>query len=235
MRAAEQSVNQRILVVEDDARIADLILKNLEAAGYECHRSPDGGRALADFARLRPALILLDLGLAGLDGLEVTRRIRKESEVPILMVTARTGESDKLLGLELGADDYVTKPFSVAEIVARVRALLRRTGGAHPERVLELGGLRIDPARRIVERDGERVPLTTLEFDLLYFLASRPGWVFSREALLEHVWGSDRVVDDRSIDSLVSRVRRKLEPDASKPRFLQTVWGAGYRFSESES
>ncbi len=231
----EQRLNPRILVVEDDARIADLIVRNLAAVGYECHRAADGAQALAEFARLKPALLLLDLGLAGLDGLEVTRRIRKESDVPILMVTARTSESDKLLGLELGADDYVTKPFSVAELVARVRALLRRASGAVIGRTLELRHLTIDPARRVVERGGQPVPLTTLEFDLLYFLASRPGWVYSREALMEHVWGSDRLVDDRSIDSLVSRVRRKLEPDSTKPQFIETVWGAGYRFSESEA
>ena len=225
-------MKQRILVVEDDPRIADLIAKNLDAVGYECHQSPDGGRALADFARLNPALVVLDLGLVGLDGLEVARRIRKDSDVPILMVTARSGESDKLLGLEVGADDYVTKPFSTAELVARVRALLRRSSGTLRERPIEVGDLRIDPARRAVEREGRPVPLTTLEFDLLYFLASRPGRVFSREALLEHVWGSDRVIDDRSIDSLVSRVRHKLERDPSKPVYVQTVWGAGYRFSE---
>jgi DNA-binding response OmpR family regulator len=225
-------VTQRILIVEDDPRIADLVVKNLEAAGFECAVSADGGQALADFARLRPALVVLDLGLPGMDGLQVARRIRRDSDVPILMMTARSGESDKLLGLEIGADDYVTKPFSTAELVARVRALLRRSSGTPRERVLELGGLRIDPARRTVERGGELVPLTTLEFDLLYFLASRPGRVFSREALMEQVWGSDRVVDDRSIDSLVSRVRHKLEPDPSKPRYVQTVWGAGYRFPE---
>jgi len=222
----------KVLVVEDDARIADLIAKNLEAAGYECHQAVDGGRALAEFARLKPALVVLDLGLAGMDGLEVTRRIRKDSDVPILMVTARSSEGDKLLGLELGADDYVTKPFSTAELTARVRALLRRSSGTLTDRVLELGALRIDPARRSLEREGEPVPLTTLEFDLLYFLASRPGRVFSREALMEQDWGSDRVVDDRSIDSLISRVRRKLERDPSNPSYLQTVWGAGYRFAE---
>ena len=177
--------------------------------------------------------MVLDLGLPGLDGLEVTRRIRRDSDVPILVVTARSAEADKLLGLELGADDYVTKPFSTAELIARVRALLRRSSGTLTERVIELGRLRIDPGRRSAERDGRTVPLTTLEFALLYFLASRPGRVFSREALMEHVWGSDRVVDDRSIDSLVSRVRRKLEQDPAHPVYLQTVWGAGYRFSES--
>jgi two-component system response regulator VicR len=226
-------VKQRILIVEDDSRIADLIAKNLEAVGYECHAAPDGGRALADHDRLRPALIILDLGLAGVDGLEVARRVRKQSDAPILMVTARSGESDKILGLEVGADDYVTKPFSTAELVARVRALLRRSSGTLRERALEQGDLKIDPARRVVERDGRPVRLTTLEFDLLYFMASRPGRVFSRESLMEHVWGSDRVVDGRSIDSLVSRLRQKLEPDPSQPAYVQTVWGAGYRFSEN--
>jgi DNA-binding response OmpR family regulator len=228
-------LRQRILVIEDDARIADVVAKNLEAVGFECHASPDGGRGLADFARLKPALVVLDLGLPGLDGIEVMRRLRTDSDVPILIVTARSSESDKLLGLEIGADDYVTKPFSTAELVARVRALLRRSSGALTERVLEIEGLRIDPGRRTVERYGQPVALTTLEFDLLHFLASRPGRVFSREALMEHVWGSDRVVDDRSIDSLVSRVRRKLEGDSSQPRYLQTVWGAGYRFTEPSS
>ena len=228
-------MSQRILVVEDDARIADLIAKNLEAVGYECHGVADGGQALSEVARLRPALVVLDLGLPGLDGVEVTRRIRRDNDVPILMVTARSGEGDKLLGLEVGADDYITKPFSTAELVARVRALLRRSTGTVTERVLELGDLRIDPARRVVERGGETLPITTLEFDLLYFLAARPGRVFTREALMEHVWGVDRVVDDRSIDSLISRVRRKLETDPSQPRWLQTVWGAGYRFAEAAS
>jgi len=228
-------VSQRILVVEDDARIADLIAKNLEAVGYECHAVSDGGLSLSEVARLRPALVVLDLGLPGLDGVEVTRRIRRDNDVPILMVTARSGEGDKLLGLEVGADDYITKPFSTAELVARVRALLRRSTGTVTERVLELGDLRIDPARRVVERGGETLPITTLEFDLLYFLAARPGRVFTREALMEHVWGVDRVVDDRSIDSLISRVRRKLERDPSQPRWLQTVWGAGYRFAEAAS
>lgn len=225
-------MKERILVVEDDGRIADLIVKNLEAAGYECRRSSDGGHALAEVERSHPSLVVLDLGLAGIDGLEVARRLRRNSDVPILMVTARSSESDKLLGLEIGADDYVTKPFSTAELTARVRALLRRSSGTLRERVLEVADLKIDPGRRSVEREGRPVPMTTLEFDLLYFLASHLGRVYSREALLTHVWGSDRLVDGRSIDSLVSRVRRKLEVDPAKPRYIQTVWGAGYRFSE---
>ena len=223
-------MSSQILVVEDDGRIADLIARNLQAAGFACVLAADGDRALAEFRRVKPALVVLDLGLAGIDGLEVTRRLRRESDVPILMLTARTTESDKLLGLEVGADDYVTKPFSTAELVARVRALLRRSSGQLAERRIEIGGLSIDPERRAVEREGQPVTLTTLEFDLLYFLAARPGRVFSRDALMEQVWGSDRVVDERSIDSLVSRLRRKLEGDAGAPRYLQTVWGAGYRF-----
>jgi DNA-binding response OmpR family regulator len=228
-------MKQRVLIVEDDARIADVIARNLEAAGYECHISPDGGWALAELEKLSPALMVLDLGLPGLDGLELLRRARQRHDLPILVVTARSSESDKLLGLEIGADDYITKPFSTVELVARVRALLRRSSGAVTERVLQVGGLRIDPARRVVERDGVDLALTTLEFDLLLFMASRPGRVFTREALMEHVWGSDRVVDGRSIDSLVSRVRRKLEPEIERPRYLQTVWGAGYRFAEGHS
>jgi len=222
-------VSAQILVVEDDGRIADLIARNLQAAGFTCVLAPDGDRALAEFRRAKPSLVVLDLGLAGIDGLEVTRRLRRESDVPILMLTARTTESDKLLGLEVGADDYVTKPFSTAELVARVRALLRRSSGQLAERRIEVGGLVIDPERRSLERDGHPVTLTTLEFDLLYFLAARPGRVFSRDALMAQVWGNDRVVDERSIDSLVSRLRRKLESDPASPRYLQTVWGAGYR------
>jgi DNA-binding response OmpR family regulator len=222
-----------ILVVEDDRRIAALVAKNLAAAGYECRLAHDGDTALQEFERSRPALMVLDLVLPGLGGLEITRRVRRESDVPILMLTARSSEGDKVLGFELGADDYLTKPFSTSELVARVRALLRRTSVGPRERVLVLGALRIDPARRDAERDGRRITLTTLEFDLLYFLASRPGHVFSREMLMEKVWGSDRIVGDRSIDNLVSRLRRKLEADPEDPRYLLTVWGAGYKFADA--
>jgi len=224
-------MNPMILVVEDDRRIATLVVKNLEAAGYSCTIAGDGDTALAEFARLEPALVVLDVGLPGLGGLEVTRRLRRSSDVPILMLTSRSGESDKVLGLEVGADDYLTKPFGTSELIARVRALLRRTTPAARERPLVFGTLRIDPARRDAERDGERVTLTTLEFDLLYFLASRPGHVFTREALMTQVWGDDRIVGDRSIDNIVSRLRKKLEVDPDAPRWLQTVWGAGYRFA----
>jgi DNA-binding response OmpR family regulator len=223
----------QILVVEDDRKIAALVVKNLEAAGYACVHAADGDQALVEFGKRAPALVVLDLGLPGLGGIEVTRRIRQGSDVPILMLTARSSEADKVLGLEIGADDYLTKPFGTSELVARVRALMRRVApAAARERVLAFGPLTIDPARREASRDGERVRLTTLEFDLLWFLASRPGHVYSREALMTQVWGDDRIVGDRSIDSLVSRLRKKLEADPDQPRWLQTVWGAGYRFAD---
>jgi len=224
-----------VLVVEDDRRIAVLVAKNLEAAGYACHVVADGDQALVEFDRLKPALVVLDVGLPGLSGIEVTRRLRRDSDVPILMLTARTSEADKVLGLELGADDYLGKPFGTSELVARVRALLRRTTPATRQKELTFGTLKIDPSRREAERAGTRVPLTTLEFDLLWFLASRPGHVFSRESLIERVWGDDRVVGDRTIDNLVSRLRKKLEASPDEPRYLQTVWGAGYRFEGDAS
>jgi DNA-binding response OmpR family regulator len=221
-----------ILIVEDDRRIAALVAKNLEAVGYACTIAGDGDAALVEFERVKPALVVLDIGLPGLGGLEVTRRLRRTSDAPILMLTARSSESDKVAGLEIGADAYLTKPFGTSELVARVRALLRRTAAAPRERVLEFGALKIDPERREAERDGERVRLTTLEFDLLWFLASRPGRVYSRDQLMSQVWGDGRVVGDRSIDSLVSRLRKKLEADPDDPRWLETVWGAGYRFAD---
>jgi DNA-binding response OmpR family regulator len=226
-------VKPTILIVEDDRRIAALVAKNLEAAGYDCTVVGEGDAALAAIERHTPALIVLDLGLPGISGIEVTRRVRRDSDLPILMLTARSSEADKVLGLEIGADDYLTKPFSTSELVARVRALLRRTSAGPRERTLVFGALRIDPARRDAEREGVRIELTTLEFDLLWFLASRPGHVYSREALMEHVWGSDRIVGERSIDNLMSRLRKKIEPDPDDPRHLQTVWGAGYRFAEA--
>jgi DNA-binding response OmpR family regulator len=223
-------MNPSILIVEDDRRIAALVAKNLEAAGFACHQVHDGGEAVDAFRRLSPAAIVLDIMLPGVDGLELTRRLRSESQVPILMLTARTSEGDKVLGFEIGADDYLTKPFSPRELVARIRALLRRSSLVASDEVLALGPLRIDPGRREVFRDGDPVELTTLEFDLLHFMATRPGRVYSREALMEQVWGDDRVVDARSIDSVVSRLRRKLEADPANPVYIQTVWGAGYRF-----
>lgn len=224
-------MRQTVLVVEDDQKIAELVAKNLDAAGFDSRLVHDGDRVLELIDELAPSLIVLDIMLPGMDGLEITRRARERTDVPIVLLTARDGEGDKILGFELGADDYVTKPFSPRELVARVRALLRRTKGSE-EKTIERGDLEIDPGRREVRVKGEAVEITTLEFDLIYFLAGRPGRVFSREALLEHVWGRDRVVDDRSIDSLISRLRRKVEDDPAKPRWILTVWGAGYRFAD---
>jgi len=229
-------MNPTILVVEDDRRIAALVCKNLEAAGFRPVAVYRGDEAEPAVSKHAPVLVILDVMLPGVDGLEVLRRLRQRHQVPVLMLTARNTETDKVLGFEIGADDYLTKPFGTRELVARVRALLRRSGGGlSEEQVLERGPLSIDAARRTVTLNGRPVAVTTLELDLLAFLAARPGRVFSREALMDQVWGEGRVVDERSIDSLVSRLRRKLEPDAASPRFLQTVWGAGYRFSETGS
>ena len=221
-----------ILIVEDDQKISDLVAKNLEAAGFRCHQAFDGKKGLDEFKRLSPVLVVLDLMIPLIDGLEVARRIRRESTVPILMLTARSTEGDKILGFEIGADDYLTKPFSTRELVARVRALLRRSALTQQEETLVRGDLKIHPSTYEVRVGEERIELTTLEFNLLYFLASRPGRVFSREALMQQVWGDDRMVDTRSIDSLISRLRRKIEEDSSNPRYIQTVWGAGYRFPQ---
>ncbi|MCK4548353.1 MAG: response regulator transcription factor [Candidatus Eisenbacteria sp.] len=228
-------MNPTILIVEDEKKISDLVAKNLEAAGFRCYRAMDGQKGLEEFKRIQPALIVLDIMLPQVDGLEVARRIRRDSTVPILMLTARSTEGDKVLGFEIGADDYLTKPFSVIELVARVRALLRRSAIASEDEVLTRGELIMDPSRLEVKRGEESIDLSTLEFNLLYFLASRPGRVFSRDALMEQVWGDDRIVDTRSIDSLISRLRRKIEEDPSRPKHIQTVWGAGYRFTGTSS
>ena len=234
-RRLPETMKPSVLIIEDDLRIAALVAKNLDAAGFSCRQVHDGDAAWREFQKSPPSLVVLDLMLPGIDGLELTRRIRRDHDVPILMLTARTTEGDKVLGLEVGADDYLTKPFSTRELVARVRALLRRAGGMEKQKPLLRGDLRIDPSRRSVERSGKPIDITTLEFDILYFMASRPGRVYTREDLMSHVWGEDRVVDDRSIDSLISRLRRKLETDPAKPRYIQTVWGAGYRFAEGLS
>ena len=223
-----------VLIVEDDTKIATLVARNLEAAGMTCHVEHDGRAGLETFERVLPDVAVLDVMVPGLDGIELTRRIRRLGKTPVLLLTARSGEADVVLGLEVGADDYVTKPFSTLELVARVRALLRRVTASSDTAVIRTGTIVVDPGERTVTRDGATVDVTTLEFDLLHFLAARPGRVFSRDGLMEHVWGGERIVDDRSIDSLISRLRRKIEPDPARPQYIQTVWGAGYRFARRE-
>jgi two-component system, OmpR family, response regulator len=225
-----------ILLVDDEEAVQKLLTYPLEREGFRVVQARDGEQALERFVEESPDLVVLDLMLPKLDGLEVCKRLRAQSSVPIIMLTARDDEFDKVLGLELGADDYITKPFSIREFRSRVRALLRRTLAARQndgERTtIEAGGIRIDGARRIVEVDGKPVLLTYVEFELLRTLAASPGVVFSRQRLLEALWGGSDYREPRTIDVHVRHLREKLEPDPSEPRYILTVRGVGYRFSE---
>jgi DNA-binding response OmpR family regulator len=243
-RDAQTPKPGRALIVEDEPHIRELVSLHLSLEGLACTRTGDGDEALRLAKDGRFDLIVLDLMLPGLDGVTVCRAIRRDSpnaETPILMLTARSEESDKVLGLESGADDYLTKPFGIRELVARARALLRRAqagrGAQAPEHadVITMPGLTIDPARRQVRVDDRAVDLTTLEFELLYLLASRRGLVFSREMLLGRVWKDDRHVTERSVDTLVKRIRKKIEPDPENPKFILTVWGTGYKFADADA
>src|SRR5579862_4147561 len=224
----------RILIIEDDKDIVELVRYNLAHEGYQVSSVPDGATGLAQVRKLPPDVLLLDLMLPKLSGLEVCKEIRRDpalNRLPILMVTARGEEADRVVGLEMGADDYVTKPFSPRELVARVKALLRRTTpGSEPDRTIEAGALLIDPSAYRVSRSGKNVTLSTLEFRLLHHLASRPNRVFTRDQLLDAVWGTDRFVTPRSVDVYIRRLREKIEVDAEKPVYLKTVRGAGYMF-----
>jgi phosphate regulon transcriptional regulator PhoB len=225
---------KKLLLIEDDKDIVELVRYNLEKEGYLVSASSDGASGLAQLRKSPPDLLLLDLMLPKLSGLEVCKEVRRDAalnRLPILMVTARGEEADRVVGLELGADDYVTKPFSPRELVARVKALLRRVEPASPaEKAIEVGALRIDPAAYRVTRSGKPIPLSTLEFRLLYYLAARPNRVFSRDQLLDSVWGTDRFVTQRSVDVYVRRLREKVEVDAQRPVHVKTVRGAGYMF-----
>jgi DNA-binding response OmpR family regulator len=224
-----------ILVVDDEPRIATLVRDYLEHAGFAVLVAGDGRNALALARSRRPDLVVLDLGLPGLDGLDVARTLRRDSDVPILMLTARTDEADRIAGLELGADDYVSKPFSPREVVARVRAILRRTEIATtladaPIRVLDV---ELDPARLRASVAGRPVDLTPTEFALVATLARQPGRVFTRSQLLDAIHGVAFEAYERAIDGHVKNLRRKLEPDPAHPRYLLTVHGAGYRFADA--
>ncbi len=227
-----------VLVVEDDPGISEMLATALDRRGYRCRVERDGPAGLKAAKDHRPELVILDLMLPGMDGLSVCRELRRESRVPILMLTARDGEADKVLGLELGADDYVTKPFSLAELDARIRSLLRRAApdqgpGAAPVETLERHGLSLDLARRKVARQGVPVELTATEFELLAHLVRNPGRVFTREDLLQAVWGYSFEGYGRTVDSHVTRLRKKIETDPHHPRLVQTVRGVGYRFAEA--
>ena len=225
-----------ILLVDDEESVQKLLTYPLERDGYRVVQARDGDEALARFDAEPIDLVVLDVMLPRLDGLEVCKRLRARGSVPIVMLTARDDELDKVVGLELGADDYITKPFSIREFRSRVRALLRRASSPRhqpeDEAVLELEGLRIDPARRSVELDGRPVQVTYVEFELLHALARRPGRVFTRQALLEAIRGGSDYREPRTIDVHVRHLREKLERDPRDPRFLLTVRGVGYRFRE---
>jgi DNA-binding response OmpR family regulator len=225
-----------ILLVDDEESVQKLLTYPLERDGYRVVQARDGDEALALFDSEPVDLVVLDVMLPRLDGLEVCKRLRAKSSVPIVMLTARDDELDKVIGLELGADDYITKPFSIREFRSRVKALLRRAAAPRhepaDEHAVEIDGLRIDPERRAVERDGEPVQLTYVEFELLRALVSRPGRVFSRQALLEAIRGGSEYREPRTIDVHVRHLREKLERDPRDPRFVLTVRGVGYRFRE---
>jgi two-component system response regulator ResD len=230
-----------VLVVDDEPTIVEIVARYMARAGYETRAAFDGPGALAAARERRPDLVVLDVMLPGLDGIEVMRRLHEQpgDPVAVILLTARAEESDRLIGLRRGADDYVVKPFSPAELVARVDAVLRRTApragsgdaaGADAEPI-EHGPLRIEPAARRVTLAGEEVALTVREFDLLRHLAERPGRVFTRDQLMEAVWGYDFFTDTSTVTVHVRRLRAKLEPDPARPRFVETVWGIGYRFA----
>jgi DNA-binding response OmpR family regulator len=223
-----------ILVVDDEPRIVQLVRDYLEHGGFTVLVASDGAAALRTARTGRPDLVVLDLALPGLDGLDVTRALRRDGEVPIIMLTARTEESDKLVGLELGADDYLTKPFSPKELVARVRAVLRRAEGLHsPTDIVRVGSdVELDMPRMDARFGGRRVDLTKTEFQLLATMARQPGRVFTRAQLLDAVRGVAFESYERAIDAHIKNIRKKIELDPRKPRYLLTVFGVGYRFAE---
>jgi DNA-binding response OmpR family regulator len=226
---------QTVLVVDDEAAIAEAVRARLDSEGYRVLVAADGPQALETAERERPDLVVLDLMLPGMDGLEVCQQLQRERWVPVLMLTARTEEADKVAGFAVGADDYLTKPFSLRELAVRVRAILRRVERiATPPSTEPLvrGGLALDPARRRVTVDGEDVQLTPLEFEILHTLALDPGVVFTREQLMDRVWGYRDYAGGRVVDSHVARIRRKIREDGNEPRFVRTVHGVGYAFRE---
>jgi DNA-binding response OmpR family regulator len=220
-----------VLVVDDEPIVRDVVVRYLQREGYETLEAGDGLHAQELLRKHEPSLVVLDLMLPGMDGLELCRWIRGRSELPVIMLTARAEEADRIVGLELGADDYITKPFSPRELAVRVRTVLRRSGPADGSREhIVHGDLELDAAAREVTKGGRELRVTAKEFDLLWFLASHPRRVFSREQLMESVWGYEPAFDTGTVTVHVRRLREKIEGDPAKPRHLQTVWGVGYRF-----
>lgn len=229
------TLRRRILIVDDEETVREVAREYLELEGYAVMRAANGLEALRAAAATPPDLVILDLTLPGMDGLEVCRRLRAAGAVPILMLTARAADADKLVGFEVGADDYLTKPFNPHELVARVQAIMRRVEAMSiPAMVfdgdLHFGGLTIRPKIRQVEQDGVPVDLTTKEFDLLHFLATHPRQVFTREQLLLHVWNYESYGEDSTVTVHMRRIREKVEHVPAKPQHLRTVWGIGYKF-----
>lgn len=229
---------QRILVVDDEPHIVELVRYNLLKEGYDVITASDGEAALTKARADHPDLIVLDIMLPGTDGLEVCGQLRRETTVPIIMLTAKSGELERVVGLEIGADDYVTKPFSPRELIARVRAVLRRrvreVASSNAEAV-QVGSLRLDPLTREVTLQSRKVELTTREFELLRLLMRHPNRVFTRDFLLEHLWGYDFSGSTRTVDMHVSRLREKIEDDPSKPTYIVTVRGVGYKLRDGDS
>jgi DNA-binding response OmpR family regulator len=222
----------KVLVVDDEPTIREIVVSYLERDGFKTLEAADGNRARELLESDPPDLVVLDVMLPGTDGLELCRWIRSRSRLPVIMLTARGEESDRIVGLELGADDYVTKPFSPRELAARVRTVLRRAvTDVVADESLSYDGLVVDSATREVTRDGDPIRLTAREFDLLWFLASHPRRVFSREHLMRRVWGYSAALDTGTVTVHMRRLREKIEDDPSHPRHLETVWGVGYRFA----
>jgi DNA-binding response OmpR family regulator len=226
-----------VLVVDDEPMVREVVARYLELDGFRVHEAADGAAALSWLADHRPDLVVLDIMLPGIDGLSILRQLRAVGEIPVILLTARAEEVDRIIGLELGADDYVVKPFSARELAARVRSVLRRAApkiGTSCETALDFGRLRIEPLTREVTVDGKRVDLTPKEFDLLVVLASSPRQVFSRRQLLEQVWDSTPEYQDAATVTVhVGRLRQKLELNPEEPRWISTAWGVGYRFEPS--
>jgi DNA-binding response OmpR family regulator len=232
-RIDEPVSEHTILVVEDEPSVGEVVSLYLRRAGFAVSVVNDGKKALELLAESLPTLVILDLMLPGADGWEITRRLRERGDVPIIMLTARREEIDRIAGLEMGADDYIVKPFSPQELVSRVRAVLRRSGtksSAPAGNAIEFANLRVDPATRFATVRGKEVTLTAKEFDLLFLLAQHPRQVFTRDQLLERVWGDSSYIDPGTVTVHIRRLREKIELDPAAPHYLQTVWGVGYRF-----